>query len=634
MALADLQERLSEVLGTKYQILCRLGGGGMSQVYLARHRLHGGLVAIKVLAEHLAQDSSIVSRFQREARMTASLGNHPNIVPVFDIGEGNGLYFLVMQFIPGEDLAHYLKRTGRLPLQQAANVIAQVAEALSCAEAKRIVHRDLKPANMLLDENGRIKLLDFGISRIADLSDGLTRPGESMGTPYYMSPEQIRGETCDIRSDLYSLGIVFFELLTGKRPFELESTVGIQMAHLNTAPPSLLTYDPELPAACDEIIQKLIAKQPEDRYQNPAELLAVLIAHGASPNAGELRPAVDAGLSQLIAQADETPLDLPTTASTTLDPAAQKAEQNGVTRVTAPYPVADGSQPAVSQPFVAEVSRPAPAEPAPAPKRGLAIAIGVVALLVAGTAGYWLLRSGQTKRATTATEPPAATQAAAPAPIYSDEHGRMLLVPEGAFQFDGGSQSSTQTVTLPAFYIDETEVSNAEYRRFCEATGHTPPNAPDYAAHPDYPVSNISYQDAAAYAAWAGRRLPTEEEWEKAARGTDGRMYPWGNSPWTGDVPDKMQPVISEPLRKSPYGAYNMAGNVWEWTVTSYTPAPAEIARMKRLVNGQNFASDWRMIKGGSFAAGSKEFLVATHRGLPVDGRSLWIGFRCVKSAS
>jgi iron(II)-dependent oxidoreductase len=111
-------------------------------------------------------------------------------------------------------------------------------------------------------------------------------------------------------------------------------------------------------------------------------------------------------------------------------------------------------------------------------------------------------------------------------------------------------------------------------------------------------------------------------------------MYPWGNSPWTGDVPDKMQPVISEPLRKSPYGAYNMAGNVWEWTVTSYTPAPAEIARMKRLVNGQNFASDWRMIKGGSFAAGSKEFLVATHRGLPVDGRSLWIGFRCVKSAS
>ena len=278
MATADLEGRLSEALGSKYHILCRLGGGGMSQVYLARHRFHGGLVAIKVLAEHLAEDPSIVMRFQREARMTASLGNHPNIVPVFDIGEGNGLYFLVMQFIPGEDLAHFLKREGRLTVPQAANVIAQVAEALSCAEGKRIVHRDLKPANMLLDENGRIKLLDFGISRIADVSDGLTRPGESMGTPYYMSPEQIRGETCDIRSDLYSLGIVFFELLTGKRPFEMESAIGVQMAHLNTVPPSLLEYDSQLPAECDVILQKLIAKRPEDRYQNPAELLSILRA--------------------------------------------------------------------------------------------------------------------------------------------------------------------------------------------------------------------------------------------------------------------------------------------------------------------------------------------------------------------
>ena len=210
----------------------------------------------------------------------------------------------------------------------------------------------------------------------------------------------------------------------------------------------------------------------------------------------------------------------------------------------------------------------------------------------------------------------------------------MVLVSEGAFQFNEGSGSAARTVSLPAFYIDETEVSNAEYRRFCEATGHTPPNAPDYAVHPDYPVSNISYQDAAAYASWAGRRLPTEEEWEKAARGTDGRIYPWGNSAWTDNVPDKMQPVISEPLRKSPYGAYNMAGNVREWTASSYAPPPADIAGMRRLVNGQNFSSDWRTIKGGSFAAGLKEFEVAARRGLPVDARSLWVGFRCVKSAS
>ena len=635
MALADLQERLSEVLGSKYQILCRLGGGGMSQVYLARHRFHGGLVAIKVLAEHLAEDPSIVSRFQREARMTASLGNHPNIVPVFDIGEGNGLYFLVMQFIPGEDLAHYLKRQGRLTLPQAANVIAQVAEALACAEAKRIVHRDLKPANMLLDENGRIKLLDFGISRVADISDGLTRPGESMGTPYYMSPEQIRGDTCDIRSDLYSLGVVFFELLTGKRPFDLESTVGIQMAHLNTTPPSLLVYDPELPAECDAIVQKLMAKQPEDRYQNTADLLSLLIARGASPNAGELRPAVEAGLGEVIAQADEMPLDLPATSSVTVaqfDSAAQQTGNLSSTPVTA-VPVE------ATPTFVVPPPAPEPIVPVSSPpsgsKRGLLIGIAIVVLLaIAGTA-VWLMRSKDTKATTPQTTASTVPSAGALAQVYSDAHGRMVLVPEGAFQFNASPEVPAQTVSLPAFYIDETEVSNAEYRRFCEATGHTAPNTPDYVAHPDYPVSNISYEDAAAYASWAGRRLPTEQEWEKAARGTDGRSYPWGNEPWTDNVPGKMQPVMSEPLRKSPYGAYNMAGNVWEWTATPYAPTPADTVGIKRLVNGQSFSADWRAIKGGSFAAGSKEaFHVAAHRGLPIDLRSFWIGFRCVRSAS
>jgi serine/threonine protein kinase len=619
MAQAEQQEQLSQILSSKYQILCPLGGGGMSQVYLARHRFHGGLCAIKVLAEHLAQDPSIVSRFQREARMMASLGNHPNIVPVFDIGEGYGLYFLVMQFIPGEDLASFLKREGHLELSQAANVIAQVAEALSCAESKRIVHRDLKPGNMLLDESGRIKLLDFGISRITDLSDGLTRPGESMGTPYYMSPEQIRGEVCDTRSDLYSLGVVFFELLTGHRPFEHETTIAIQIAHLNKTPPSLLVFNPELPPECDAIVQKLIAKSPEDRYQNTAELLSVLIARGASTSAGELRPSIDPRLQEVIAGTDEQALDIPT--STTLSPALAGIESADTIPVAANGALVDSGR---TLPVEDTVQR------AVTPKFGFRwVAAGIVALLLLGVSvtAFRLLRSRK-------TTPQQVTQVATTAAVYSDGHGRMLLVPGGSFQFGGAADHIAQAISLPAFYIDETEVSNAEYRRFCEATGHPPPNTPDYAVHPDYPVSNVSYYDAAAYAAWAGRRLPTEEEWEKAARGTDGRSFPWGNAPWTGDVPDRMQPVISEPLRRSPYGAYNMAGNVWEWTSASYTPGPADLAGMKRLLKGQNFSVDWRTIKGGSFTPGAnEEFYIAKHRGLPVDARSLWIGFRCVRSA-
>ncbi len=305
----EQQDKLNEVLGGKYQVLCLIGGGGMAQVYLARHRVHRGLVAVKVLVDHLARDPRVVARFEQEARMAATLASHPNIVPIFDIGQGKGLHYMIMQFIAGEDLSSYLRRQGRLALPDAANVVAQAAEALSCAETKHIVHRDLKLANMLLDESGRVKLLDFGISRIADLSDGLTRPGESMGTPYYMSPEQIRGEACDIRSDLYSLGAVFFELLSGRHPFENESVTAIQIAHLSTPPPSLLTFDPDLPPACDAIVQKLLSKLPADRYQSTAELLQDLFAYGAHAGPGTLRPTVDPTLLEAIERAETLPSD-------------------------------------------------------------------------------------------------------------------------------------------------------------------------------------------------------------------------------------------------------------------------------------------------------------------------------------
>ena len=641
--MVDQQERLNDAVGNKYLILCRIGGGGMAQVYLARHRVHGGLFAIKVLAEHLAGDPRIVGRFEHEARMAASLANHPNIVPIFDIGEGNGLHYLVMQFIAGEDMASVLRRLGRLSIPAAANVMAQAAEALSCAETRRIVHRDLKPANMLLDETGRIKLLDFGISRINDLSDGLTRPGESLGTPLYMSPEQIRGEACDIRSDLYSLGVVFFELLCGRRPFENESVTAIQMAHLTTPAPSLQSVDPALPEPCDVIVRKLLAKRPEDRYQSTAELLQILTTYGASSGPGDLRPAIDPALQQAIDRAHELPLDHQTPVAVapavagSYDPTSLIAPPNG--SPASATPVAPGIPPAVKGAPVA----PTPAAPSavdaqatnPPTRRWIPLAVVAVVLVAAAIGvGLWL---HQGKQAQSGLVPPAAPPSAPPPPVASlppeitTANGRMLLVSAGAFQF---GDAPGQDVVLPAFYIDETEVSNAAYHRFCDATGHAPPPSPDYETHPDYPVSGVSYQDASAYAAWAGERLPTEEEWEKAARGTDRRTYPWGNAAWDNSVPTALQPVTANPSRRSAIGAYNMAGNVWEWTASSYSPTEADTANMKRLLKGQQFSSEWRIIKGGSFARGdSNDFAVTAHRGLPVDARSPWIGFRCVRGA-
>jgi len=620
MAQPELQQRLSAIVGSKYQILCRIGGGGMAQVFLARHRFHGGLFAIKVLAEYLAGDPNIVSRFEHEARMAASLANHPNIVPIFDIGEGDGVHYLVMQFVPGEDLASYLRRQGPIALAATANVIAQATEALSCAEARHIVHRDLKPANMLLDESGRIKILDFGISRIADLSDGLTRPGESVGTPYYMSPEQVRGEPCDIRSDLYALGVVFFELLTGHRPFENESAPAVQIAHLTTPPPSLLAYQPSLPPACDAIVQKLLAKRPEERYQNTAELLETLVSYGASAGPGDLRPSINAGLHEAIVRAQQVPLERqPSSATPSSSPSISDTPTMPRTATNGPSSPTPAS--------IASAPADAPETPQSSRRTVLTVALSSTVLVLIGVLAVLWLRHPKPVAAPATN----ATAAALP-PAYSEAHGRMLLVAAGSFIF--GSQADGRNITLPGFYIDATEVSNAEYRAFCEATGHTPPPSQDYTAHPDYPVGDVSWQDAVAYAAWAGKRLPTEEEWEKAARGNDGRTYPWGNAPWTGDVPSALQPVTANPLRRSPSGAYNMAGNVWEWTATSYTPTSADTTAMQQLLKGQSFSADWRIIKGGSFRPGDNEdFDVAKHRPLPIDARSPWIGFRCVRNA-
>jgi formylglycine-generating enzyme required for sulfatase activity len=220
-------------------------------------------------------------------------------------------------------------------------------------------------------------------------------------------------------------------------------------------------------------------------------------------------------------------------------------------------------------------------------------------------------------------------------PETLEDHGSMLLVPAGEFVFGDDSQDSPnpkQRISLPAYYIDQTEVPNREYKRFCEASADHAPKSCTTLGREEYPVTNVTWEDANAYAQWATKRIPTEQEWEKAARGSNGQVYPWGDVPWTDGVPDELQLVTYGNEHKSPVGALNMAGNVWEWTTT---PFPAT-ERYYALPQNASFSHDWYVIKGGTFLNAKTWGFFRTFMrfGQPKDQPALATGFRCVRTAA
>lgn len=252
-----------------YKILGTLGKGGMATVFLAEHEIFRRKVALKVMAQGLAEDPSFGERFLREARIVSQL-IHPNIVTVYDVGVHEGCYYLAMEFIDGKDLKHARKH---LSLQQKVHIILDIAKALEYAGNKGYVHRDIKPENiMLYTDDSRAVLTDFGIARATEAEISVTQTGTAIGTPHYMSPEQAKGQPVDIRSDIYGLGVVFYLLLVGCVPYDAESAVAIGIKHITDPIPEL----PEGLEALQPIIDKMMAKLPADRYQRPAELVAQL----------------------------------------------------------------------------------------------------------------------------------------------------------------------------------------------------------------------------------------------------------------------------------------------------------------------------------------------------------------------
>jgi formylglycine-generating enzyme required for sulfatase activity len=701
----------------RYVVLAGLGAGGMAEVYLAEDRELGRRVALKLLPPETAGDEQARRRLTREARAAAAL-DHPHICAVYDVDEGAAGLFIAMQYVEGETLDARLHRSP-LTVDEALALAVQIADGVAEAHAHGIIHRDLKPANVMVTPRGQAKVMDFGLAKPgrsdASAAEGDTRtasllstPGMVLGTWAYMSPEQVRGEPLDHRSDLFGLGVVLFEMVTGRRPFDDASPAAIASAILTREPPPLARFAPDAPAELERIVAKAMRKPVDARYQTAQDLLI------------DLRTLKEERDFQRRLQRTPTPHEpAPAPAEPPPVPVPPVTPVPAVGAPAAPLP-AGPSAPAVHSP-ASSVRR---------PPRAVGAVAAVLLLAVAGAGGYaWrTTRATEAARAeaeaalprlaalveagehfdaydlalqlepvlgddprlrgllpaisttlTLTTRPEGArvrmrrltaTADASwhdvgvtpltnvriargdyvlaidkdgfapieqpviardlvdgnlrlPSPPVKAEHvlspagdvpPRMVLVPGGRYRLASWERPTDRAVDLGPFAIDKYEVSNAEFaefvaaggylkreywrepmvkdgqplaweaamRLFVDRTGLPGPRGWANQAPPDgkadHPVAGVSWYEAAAYAVFRGKQLPTVWQWEKAARGTVPVPAVFTSMPWgplargedagvrANFVGRGTMPVTSHPFGMSPYGAYNMAGNVAEWT--------------------------------------------------------------------
>jgi serine/threonine-protein kinase len=530
-------------------------GGGMAHVYRAKDKVLGRTVAVKILTDQSATDSEAKNRFLREAKTAGNI-DHDNIIHIYDFGVTDGRPYMVMEFLRGQDLRRAINNQQTGDLRSRLEIARGLARALSHIHTVGIVHRDIKPENVHIDQNGKVKLMDFGIAKSMDLN--LTRPGFTLGTPSYMAPEQVRGQEITPLVDVYAWGLLLYELITGAKPIQAKTVQEIFQ--------KILTQDLDLsplsqagaPPAVVDLIRRCVAKNPAERPQ------------GFVPALQELDYIIYA-------------MDGGSTSATTyqLEAADQGAGSAG---------------------------RPAWLLPALA---GAIVVLFVIAYLVFSNGG---------------SQPEVQTSTPTPE--------GMLLIPAGAFPF-GPSKTS---IDLPNFFLDRTEVSVGDYAKFCQATGCPAPSG-----DPREPVTNVTLDNARDYARWAGKRLPTPQEWEKAARGTAGNAYPWGNqheprNAVVADNPDlpvrKKQAVDSMPQSASLYGVQHLVGNVREYVLDFSSPSPEQVQAFARLLSpAPTAAESWVATRGGSFDRPLPKDAVLDTMLVPVRYAGRDVGFRCAKDA-
>jgi eukaryotic-like serine/threonine-protein kinase len=655
-----------------YEIVAPLGAGGMGEVYRARDTRLGREVAIKVLPANRAQDPDALARLEREAQAIAAL-SHPNILAIHDLGTDRGVFFVVTELLEGETLRNRLA-SAALPWRKAAEIGAAIADGLAGAHLKGVIHRDLKPDNIFITEDGRVKILDFGLARLkpvlaqqdqtsAPTTPPQTEPGILMGTVGYMSPEQARGASADARSDIFSLGCILYEMLTGRRAFSRPTAPETLTAILNEDPPDVSESGKQVPAGLSRLLRRCLEKNREERLQAARDLafdLRSILSDSeidktpsgsreiaaATGRADSLRPGDEASaagppvraalprrkLALLLA-------GLAAVAVALLGGAVLLRRARETNRFRAMAERLESSAAAGHLDEVSDLLQ----------KQGLDISDERLAALAKKTAGTLTVTSDPPGATVAATrvQPLAGFASRQPVTIgrtpvsahrlvageyllrvsadgrnpvellRTIEAGKDLrivrkMLPSTAADDgmtlvdEGQSPVSPEDAAIPAFLIDKYEVTNERFLKFVTAgsyrdqtfwpetltvngkptpwaaavktfvdrTGLPGPRSWSGGTFPEgkgnHPVVGVSWYEARAYARWLGKELPTRDQWWRAAVGDARGAFPWGNDVKTTDTRANFglvgtRPVGSYPLGVSPFGCFDMAGNVREW---------------------------------------------------------------------
>jgi len=604
----------------RYEVERELGFGGMGEVYLARDPYINRQVAIKVLPRPKAQEAKqFRARFEREARIIATL-EHPGIVPIHDFGYHEDQPYIVMRYMAGGTLKERIKDEP-VSTTETIRIFRQLTPALDYIHRQGIIHRDLKPTNILFDLVGNAYVSNFGIAKISETSLDLTA-GATIGTPEYMSPEQAQGkEELDRRSDVYSMGVVLYEMLSGKVPYQADTPMSRAMAHIIEPVPDITKLRSDLSWPYQTLLYKALEKDREERFGAVSDLFLAL-------EKAEQDRQFDLPVTRESRKEE-------TVVSVGLAPKPQQRQKipqwawmgGGVGAII--FVVMLGIF--VSSNF----SFPgfAPASPSPEATQAQTVT------------------PTKTKPAETTSSPsrtPTPTMTPLPSQIVDEIGVPMVLVPAGEFQMGSNNGSNNEqpvhTVYLDDFYMDQYEVTNEQFARCVDANGCTHTIGDPYFNNSRYtqnPVVCVSWGQAQTYCEWRGARLPTEAEWEKAALGSlEGKTYPWGDDApicklgavnganFRSCSPDGTFPVGS--FVPNGYGLYDMAGNVWEWIADwiddgYYSTSPE--------VNPTGPESgSYRLLRGGSWYDDEHSLRSAYRHRFGPDDNDSRVGFRCARS--